>query len=424
MLLRSARLADGRVVDVRLSGSTIDLVEPAGPPPSRAGANPAEQVVDLDGYVLLPAPAEPHAHLDKALTADLVPNPAGDLLGAIEAWMAHYPDRTVEEIADRARRAALHNLAHGCTAIRSHVDLNTAIGLRAVDALLQVRAELAPLVDVQLVALVGRPFVGADGAPNRHLLAEAYERGVDVGGGAPHLDVDHAGHVDIALEAAAARGRPLDLHMDEHLDLDSLDLRHLARRITATGFEHGVTASHCTSLGMHPEHVQAEVAAEVAAAGISVVTLPQTNLFLQARGRRTAPPRGLTAIAALLEAGVNVAAGADNLQDPFNTVGRGDPLETAALLVMAGHLTPEQAYHAVSNAARTAMGLPEVTVAPGSPAELLAVRASSLREAVASAPQDRYVFARGRLVARTRTTTTIADHGAGVADPFGASSTR
>lgn len=423
MLLRSARLSDGRLVDVRLSPTdgTITTVEPAtsgrdsGDAPGAtdlerepgATDRDREPGLDLDGYLLLPAPAEPHAHLDKALTADLIPNPQGDLLGAIEAWMARYPDRTPDEILERARRAALRNLAFGCTAIRSHVDVNQFIELRAVEALLRLRDELSPVIDLQLVALVGRPLGGEDGAPNRALLAEALDRGVDVGGGCPHVDPDRHAHLDLALEAAAERGRPLDLHMDENLDLDSLDLRRLARRITETGFEHGATASHCTSLGMQPAEVQAEVAAEVAAAGISVVTLPQTNLFLQARGIRTAPPRGLTAIAALLEAGVNVAAGADNLQDPFNTVGRGDPLETAALLVMAGHLSAEDAYHAVSNAARRAMGLPTVTVQPGDPADLLAVRARTVREAVASAPADRMVFARGRLVARTRSETEL-----------------
>ncbi|MGD9754372.1 MAG: amidohydrolase family protein [Acidimicrobiia bacterium] len=422
MLLRSARLADGRLVDVRLSPAdgTIDAVEPSAATPARtpphteptATAEPATEPgpdaeLDLDGYLLLPAPAEPHAHLDKALTADLIPNPAGDLHGAIEAYVAHYPDRTVEEIHRRARRAALHNLAHGCTAIRTHVDLNELIGLRSVEALLQLKAELAPVFDLQIVALVGRPLGGDEGATNRRLLAEALDLGVDVGGGCPHIDPNRTTHLELALEAAAERGKPLDLHMDENLDPHSLDLRTLARRVIATGFRHGVVASHCTSLGIQPPELQAEVAAETAAAGISVVTLPQTNLFLQARGIRTAQPRGLTAIAALREAGVNVAAGADNLQDPFNTVGRGDPLETAALLVMAAHLSAEDAYEAISNAARRAMGLPPVTMAPGDPAELLAIRATTAREAVASAPGDRLVFARGRLVARTRTETEL-----------------
>ncbi len=84
------------------------------------------------------------------------------------------------------------------------------------------------------------------------------------------------------------------------------------------------------------------------------MTLPQTNLYLQARDVPVAPPRGLTAIRPLLDAGATVAAGADNLQDPFNLVGRADPMETAALMVMAGHLLPAEAYEAVSASSRAA----------------------------------------------------------------------
>ncbi len=177
----------------------------------------------------------------------------------------------------------------------------------------------------------------------------------------------------------------VDLHTDETLDAGILGLRDLAARVAKSGFAHPVAASHCVSLGVQPADVQRAVAEEVAAAEVSVVTLPQTNLFLQGRDHPVATPRGLAPLRALLAAGVNLAGGADNLQDPFNLVGRADPFETAALLVMAGHLGLAEAYHAVSTASRVALGLAPVAIEPGAPAELLAVRASTLREAIASA---------------------------------------
>jgi cytosine deaminase len=144
-----------------------------------------------------------------------------------------------------------------------------------------------------------------------------------------------------------------------------------------------------------------------------VIALPQTNLFLQSRGVDTKALRGLTAIAALRRAGANVAAGADNLQDPFNTVGRVDPLETAALMVMAGHLTPDDAYAAVSTAARRALGLAPAGPFVGGVADLLAVRpAATVRAAVADAPATRRVFKAGRLVASSDHTVSIAVPGA------------
>lgn len=396
MLLRSATLADGTVVDVRTTGERIVEVARAGS--LRRG--PDEDVQDLSGYVLLPAPAEPHAHLDKAFTAGRVPNPAGDLEGAIEAWLDYRVSITVSDFLRRARTGALRILANGATAVRTHVDVGEGIELRALEAMLTLRSELADVVPLQVVALVSRPFTGAAGAENRVFLKAAMEAGADLVGGAPHVDPDPPAALEFCLNTAAEFGKPVDLHMDETLNQSMLGLADLARRVI-DGFPHRVTASHCVSLGIQPMEVQERVAKDVAAAGISVVTLPQTNLYLQGRGFETSPPRGLTAVRALLAAGATVAAGGDNVQDPFNPLGRGDPLETAGLLVAAGHLTPFEAYRLVSAGARRAMGLPEVEVAPDSPCELLAVAGSSLQEVIATASEDRYVFSRGQPVSRT-----------------------
>jgi len=393
MLLTRATLADGRRVDVRVTGDRIAAVADHLAPAD------GEAVVDLDGHVLLPAPAEPHAHLDKALTADRVPNPAGDLLGAIKAWLAYRPTLTVDDIAERAERAVRMLAANGATAIRTHVDVGVDIGTRGIEALVRTRGAVEDAVDLQIVALNSVPSTGELGVGNRAALDEAVEVGADVVGGCPHLEAEPMAAIEHALELAASHGHPVDLHTDETLEPAMLQLPDIADFVVKTGFPHRVTASHCVSLGVQDDATQRDVSDRVAAAGVAVVTLPQTNLYLQGRGLRTATPRGLTAIRALLDAGATVAGGADNLQDPFNIVGRGDPFETAALLVMAGHLTPDEAYHAVSAASRAAMGLAPVEVAPGAPAELVAVRARSLREAIATAPAGRIVIHRGHLVA-------------------------
>jgi len=117
---------------------------------------------------------------------------------------------------------------------------------------------------------------------------------------------------------------------------------------------------------------------------------------------RTATPRGITALRALLDAGVTVAGGGDNVQDFFHPLGCGDPLHTAALLVLGGQLDIATAYRLVSEGARAAMGLPTAGIAPSAPADLLAVAGGSLQEVLATATEDRLVFRRGRLVERTR----------------------
>lgn len=391
--LTNALLPDGSSADVTCVDGVVTAVGPGLVAPDRA------EVVDLGGRLLLPAAAEPHAHLDKAFLAERIENPTGDLMGAILAMQANRHLLSVSDIAERSERAALTLLANGVTAIRTHADLTVEHGLASVEALTALRERLRGLVDIQVVALCGWPIVGPVGAEVRSLVAEAIAMGVDLIGGCPHLEDDPAASNQLLLDIAADAGLPVDLHTDETLNPDMLALEDLAERVVATGFPHAVTASHCVSLGVQSEDVQRRVAEKVAAAGISIVALPHTNLFLQGRDHQAAMPRGLTAVKALREAGVVVAAGADNLQDPFNPVGRADPLETAGLMIMTTHLLPADAYDACSGSSRRALGLAPAGPTAGARAELVAVPAATVRDAIAWSPADRVVVHEGRVVA-------------------------
>ena len=398
-VLRNGRLVDGRSVDVRIdtADGTISAVMDAG----STALDGDTEVEDLEGWLLLPAMAEPHAHLDKALTADEVPNPKGDLMGAINAWFEAAEDGRLsyDRTVERATQALEMLLVHGVTAVRTHINVTADIGIESILAVQEAARAMEGLIDFQMVALTGWPMTGPHSTANVRALEDAVEAGVDLVGGCPNLQDDPPAHISDVLALATAAGIDIDLHTDETLDPSVLTLRELARQVSDKGFDGTVAASHCVSLGMQPPEVQAAVAAEVAAAGISVITLPQTNLFLQGRDDPMGTPRGLTAINALLDAGGVVAAGADNVQDPFNLVGRSDPLETAALMVMAGHRLPADAYDMVSNVSRRVMGLGPVNFEPGDPADLVAIDAPSLRGAVADAPMSRRVYRRGRLVA-------------------------
>lgn len=209
--------------------------------------------------------------------------------------------------------------------------------------------------------------------------------------------------IEVALDAAEEAGVGLDLHVDETLDPSMLTLVELARQVRNRGVTEPVTASHCVSLSMAPLAEQNRIAREIAGAGISIVALPQTNLFLQGWEHPTATPRGITPIDVLRRNGVVVAGGGDNVQDPFNPVGRSDPLETAALLVMAAHQRPEDAWSMVADDARRVLGVRPVDVAIGSTADLVAVDTGSIRSAIAEAPVARRVFRSGREVAVTST---------------------
>ena len=352
------------------------------------------------GGLVLAAMAEAHAHLDKAFLAETVPNPTGDLMGAIVNIEAARDRITEADTEVRAERAARLIAANGATAIRTHADLTDANGFTSINALLRVRDRLADLVRIEVFALCGWPSIGAAGANHRALLREAIALGIDGVGGCPHLEDDPAAANDNFLTMAAEAGLPIDLHTDETLDPTRFALEDLADRVLRAGFPHRVAASHCVSLVMQPEAVQQRVAVKLAAAGISVIALPSSNLFLQGRDHPVGTPRALTAINALRAAGVNVAAGADNLQDPFNPVGRGDCLETAALMIMAGHVLPSDSYAMVSNAVRSIMGRPAAGTTVGDIADLVILPVATIREAIAFAPVGRIVIRSGKVVSQ------------------------
>ncbi|MHB1171445.1 MAG: amidohydrolase family protein [Lacisediminihabitans sp.] len=396
-LLRNATLPDGSRCDVEIDGSTISAVLPAG----MAFLRPADQMLDLDGFLLLTAPAEPHAHLDKALSWDLIDPPMGDLKLAIRSWQEYSSVMTVESIAERARRQALTMLRNGTTAVRCHVDL--LIGdepLRGVHALVQVREELSELMDIELVSLAGPDIPDA-------AIDSALDLGVDLVGGAPYLAPDP--HADLVrlLAVAERRGVGVDLHIDEGLDGEPtiIEFAGIVRDWPST---RPVSAGHCVRLGTLQLDALREVITEVLASDMGIISLPITNLYLQGWEHPVSTPRGITALRALLDAGVRVGAGADNVRDPFNPVGRSDALETASLLVTAGHLTLHEAYHAVSDGARSVMSLPRAGVAVGAAAELLAVRGSNLSDVIANASADRFVIHAGNLIAQSTVTYDVA----------------
>ncbi|GED99823.1 cytosine deaminase [Gordonia spumicola] len=389
--------------DVLIIDGVISDVAPAGRFPTDSQRSP--QRVDLSGHVLMPAAAEPHAHLDKAFLADRAANLTGDLGGAIEALISVYPTLSADDVADRARRAVDIAVARGFTAIRTHADVDPLVGVTGVGELVKLGRSRSD-VDLTVVALVSAPVTGDEGAQRRRLLDEAIEAGAHAVGGAPALDVDPHGAVRILAERAADAGLPIDLHLDETLDAGSRTLETFMGEVERLGLGGRATASHCVSLGRRDLAEVVDVARRLADVGIAVVTLPQTNLGLQAREHPTLTPRGLPPLRPLLDAGVAVAGGSDNWRDMFNPLGRIDPLETAALLVAAGHLLPDEAVHAVTGAARDAIGAPVIDrVEVGAPAELLAVRAGSVVEAIASGTEARTVIHRGRVVARTDVTT-------------------
>ncbi|MFM8855641.1 MAG: amidohydrolase family protein [Actinomycetota bacterium] len=389
---------NGRIVDIRSIASQRTGSDVA----SASNSLPEDHVEDLDGMLLVPSLREHHAHLDKALTADGIVNRTGDLMGAIQAWVEAEASGVLglEEMQMRAESALERMLHCGVTSVRTHVNVGesdpTFRSLRAVSA---ARDRFLGLVDVEIVALMQSPLAGSAGRGNRRALDQAIEFGIDLIGGCPHLEADSQGMISHVLDSAEAAALDVDLHVDESLEPDMLTIELLAQEVVRRGCLRRVTASHCVSLSVQSMERQVSIARLLREAQIAVIALPQTNLFLQGWNHPQSMPRGIAPVKLLLEQGVSVAAGGDNVQDPFNPVGRFDPLETASLLVIASHVDPSDALRVVSTDPRKFEDPLQDLI--GAPADFLAIDGTNIREAIASASATRRTVRGGHVVAMT-----------------------
>ncbi|MBN9175795.1 MAG: amidohydrolase family protein [Microbacterium sp.] len=370
--------ADGRVIDA----------------PARGGVG---ESVDATGWIALPPLADLHAHLDKGYTWTSFGQPEGSLDDAIACWIDHGEDHSYADIKRGARRHLIAALHAGVTAVRSHTNYHLGDDpLRGVRALVELRAEFAGIVDLQVVASPG-PSDGPD-----DLGRAAVALGVDLIGGFPHLAEDPTADLERAAAFAEEFGLGMDLHTDETLDPTSTGLAELAARTRHWPADVIRSAGHCVSLSTQDAEVRARTLAAVAEAGVSIITNPLTNLYLQGWEHPVSTPRGIPPLRDVLAAGIILAAGGDNVQDPFNPLGNADMIDVASALVIAGHLSPSEAWQVSSTGGRAAFGLPPADGRVDDVADIVLVRAAHTAEALAERAPDRIVIRDGRVIAVRR----------------------
>ena len=355
---------------------------------------------DLEGRVVLPGLVDPHVHLDKTYAP--FDNESGTLGEAIEVWRKHKRNFSPANYKARALKAVRQAVANGTTAMRTHVDVDADclhVGFTALGALLELKEEIADLLDLQIVAL-GNAGVSQD---ETAALRGALELGADFVGGAPALTDDPVHCLRATFDLAEAFNKGIDLHVDETEDPTMLTLQTLAELTLERSFQNRVTAGHCCSLDFVADDAAARVIDKMAEAGLNVITLPSCNLILLGRGRHPAP-RGVTRVQELLARGVNVAAASDNVHDPFNPLGHYDPLFTANLCAHAAHLTGteelDMCVKLVTARAAQVMDLEDYGLTKGAQADLVILDTTRQVDAVTALPERLATFKGGRCVLR------------------------
>lgn len=400
LLIRNARLPDGRgPLDIGISDGRIEVIAPIID--AEAG-----EVIDAHGRLVSPPFVDPHFHMDATLSLGLPRlNQSGTLLEGIALWGELKPLLTPEAVIERALRYCDLAVSQGLLAIRSHVDVSTA-PLVGVEALLEVRKRVAPYIDLQLVAFPQDGLYRAEGAEAN--LIQALDMGVDVVGGIPHFErtmEDGARSVKRLCEIAAKRDLRVDLHCDESDDPMSRHVETLAAETTRLGLGDRVTASHVTAMHSYDNYYATKLIPLIAESGMNVVPNPLINITLQGRSDTYPRRRGLTRVAELRAAGVNVAFGQDCTMDPWYPLGSADMLEVAHMGVHAVPMTSreamEWAFSSVTLGGAKAMGLPDPTLREGGPANMVLLQARDPIEAVRLKATRLAVIRAGKVISRT-----------------------
>jgi cytosine/creatinine deaminase len=385
LLIRNARPMGRAATDVLVRDGRIV-------PFGAVEAAPDGEVIEAGGELLLPGLVEAHTHLDKTLLGmGWHPNSAGPLLiDKIENERRLRRELGIDPERQSARQA-VQSLRMGSTHIRSHVDVDTEVGLAGVEGVTATRERYRDAVNIEIVAF---PQSGLLVRPGTLELMEATLRlGAEVVGGLDPgaIDRDPKGHLDAVFGLAERHARPVDIHLHEPGELGGFSMELIIERTRALGLQGRVTVSHAFCLGMADRDYARALIADLARERIAVMTTG-------------APSRPVPPIRECMEAGVVVCSGSDGIRDTWGPYGNADMLERAMLLGLRNNFRRDEeveiALDVCTHGGAKVMALEGYGLEPGCVADLLLVPGEAPADVVVSRPAKRTVIKGGRIVVR------------------------
>lgn len=383
--------------EIAIANSCITNIAPTIP-------SAAIKTLDANGKLVIPGLVDAHFHLDKAFLLEQSPAVTGTFQEAMGETLRLKQSFTVETIQKRARRAIEQAIAQGTTAMRSHVEVDNSVGLTGITALLPLKQHYAWGITLQLAVFAQEGITQHDGMVE--LLRQAMAMGGDVIGSAPYVDPDPHRNIQIVFDLANEFDCDVDFHLDFLDDDTPLLLPVVIEETLKRGWQGRVCLGHMTKLaGVSPHELQA-IAPSLQAAGISILALPASDLYMMARRDSHNVRRGVAPVHTLAALGVNAGLATNNVQNLFTPFGDGDVLKICTLLAQVLHLGTT-ASHALCLAMATtraaqAMGLNNHGLEVGKTADLIILDVETVTEAIATAHPGRTVVKNGNVIAQSK----------------------
>jgi cytosine/creatinine deaminase len=372
---------------------------------SKEAIGQAKQTFDAQGRLVVPPFFESHFHLDNTLLWGDV-NKSGTLREAIELYASRKRSMDIEDIVARASETLRMCLANGVTWVRSHVDIDDIGQLNLLEGVKAAKEKFAGIVDVQIIAF---PQQGMVRDPETiDLMYAAMESGADIVGGIPHFERDMdaaARHIEIAFEIAKKYDADIDMHVDEVDDPNWYSVELLAEKTIAENYQGRVAAGHCCSMAAWGEDKFQRIIPKIKEADLNIITNVLTNLVGQGRGDKPPARRGVPPLNKLIQAGINIASGTDDMLNMFYPFGNMNPLEAINFAAHAGYLTTPELIDAafdmpLYNAAKT-FRIEEYGIQEGNPADLCLLPVTTKVDAIRMHPAPSLVMRDGNVLVQT-----------------------
>ena len=379
--------------------------------------NYSGEILDGEEGIVYPPFVEPHIHLDATQTAGQPNwNQSGTLFEGIERWAERKSLLSHEDVKSRAWKTLKWQIANGVQYVRTHVDVSDPT-LTALKAMLEVKKEIAPWVDLQIVAF---PQEGILSYPNgEKLLDQAMEMGADVVGGIPHFEFTREYGVEsmhIAFDIARKYNKQIDIHCDEIDDEQSRFVETVAALALKYDMGEKVTASHTTAMHSYNNAYASRLFRLLKMSKIHFVANPLVNIHLQGRFDTYPKRRGVTRVKEMLKNNINVCFGHDDVFDPWYPLGTANMLQ---VLHMGLHVCQLMGYGQINDGLKLvtensakALGLIDYGIQEGNSANFIVLPAENGFDAVRRQVPTRYSIRHGKVISEThlaKTTIHLSD---------------
>ncbi len=366
-----------------------------------------EKIIEGEKGFVMPPYVDSHVHLDYVGTCgDPVYNMTGTLFEGIGVWGERKKTITHDDVKSRSIKVLKWMIAQGTQHVRTHVNTDEP-GLTSVQALLEVKKELAPLIDVQIV---GFPQHGILNFENGlELLEESLKMGVDAVGAIPHFEDTREDSVDSLKEIFKLANKYnvlVDVHCDETDDDQSRAIEVVAAQAYKYGMGSLVTASHTTAMHSYNNAYAFKLFGLLQKSNINFVSNATINIHLQGRYDTYPKRRGITRVKELLEAGLNVSMGTDDIMDSFYPLGAGSMLDVLNMGVHVCHLTGYQqlldSFDLITtNGAKTLNISDNYGIEVGKPGNLIILPAEDEYDILRRLVKPTYSIRKGNVIAKT-----------------------